>query len=136
MDGRRWPRLLTGAERSVILDDQLERFTQDGWRLVRRTMTMAVITRPKRFSVRAAILWTLVLLVGLVVYLLMFAARRDPVGRLLVGDGGRVYGDWSDGGEYWPALPGDWVCRRCMYRNLAQRDTCTRCDRLQIAPAT
>jgi len=37
----------------------------------------------------------------LVVYL-VFAARRDPIGRLSVGHDGRVYGDWSDGAEYWP----------------------------------
>ena len=127
MDGRRWLRPLTEAERSDILDDQLERFARDGWRVLRRTPTTAVITRPKRLSVGTAIVSALFLLIGLVVYLLVFAARRDPIGRLVVGDDGRVHGDWSDGREYWPELPGGWVCQRCGYRNLAQSPACKRC---------
>jgi hypothetical protein len=88
-----------------------------------------LITRLKRLSVGTAIFWSLFLLIGLVIYLLVFAARRDPVGWLVVGDDGRVHGDWSDGAEYWPELPGDWVCRRCGYRNMAERVACKRCGR-------
>jgi hypothetical protein len=128
MDRQWWPRTLTEDERSAILDDQLERFARDGWRVLRRTPTEALITRPKRLSLRAAFLWALCLLVGLVIYLLVFKYRRDPLGRLIVGDDGRVHGDWSDGHEYWQALSGDWACRRCGYRNLAQHATCRRCD--------
>jgi len=127
MDRLRWPRPLTEAERSDVLDDQLERFSRDGWRVVRRTPTTAVITRPKRFSVGTAIFSALCLLIGLVIYLLVFASRRDPIGRLIVGDDGRVHGDWSDGREYWPELPGDWVCQWCNYRNSDQRAACRRC---------
>jgi hypothetical protein len=76
MDRRRWLRLLTEAERSILLDDQLERCARDGWRILRRTPTTAVITRPKRFSVGAALCSALCLLVGLVVYLVVFDARR------------------------------------------------------------
>jgi len=135
MDRLRWPRPLTEAERSGMLDDQLERFARDGWRVMRRTPTTAVITRPKRLSVGTAIFSALFLLIGLLIYLMVFAARRDPIGRLIVGDDGRVHGDWSDGKEYWPELPGDWVCRGCTYLNLAQRDTCTRCGRPRMTPA-
>jgi hypothetical protein len=134
MDRRRWARRLTEAERSSILDDQLERFARGGCRILRRTPTTAVITRPKRFSVGAALCSALCLLVGVVVYLVVFAARRDPIGRLIVGDDGRVYGDWSDGAEYWPELPGDWACRRCGYRNLAEHAACTRCDMPRGSP--
>jgi hypothetical protein len=136
MARRPWPRLLTEAERSAILDDQVERFARDGWRLLRRTPTSALITRPKRVSVGTAICWALCLLIGLAIYLLVFASRRDPVGRLVVGDDGRVHGEWSDGGEYWPELPGDWACRRCTYRNLAQHGGCTRCDMPRGSPAS
>ena len=128
MDRRWWPGVLTEAERSALLDDQLERFARDGWRVLRRAPTTAVITRPKRLSVGAAICWALFLLVGLAIYLLVFAARRDPVGRLVVGDDGRVHGDWSDGAEHWPELPGDWACRWCGYRNMAHHVACKRCS--------
>jgi hypothetical protein len=134
VDRRRWPRILTEAERSAILDDQLERFAHDGWRVVRHTPTTAVVTRPKRLSVGAAVFWALCLLIGLAIYLLVFVSRRDPVGRLIVGDGGRVHGDWSDGVEPWPELPGDWACRRCEYRNLAQHAACKRCDMPRGSP--
>jgi hypothetical protein len=122
-----WLRPLTEAERSDMLDDQLERFARDGWRVVRRSPTTAVITRPKRFSVGTAIFSALFLLIGLVIYLVVFAARRDPISRLIVGEDGRVHGDWSDGSEYWPELPGDWVCQWCDYRNSDQRAACRRC---------
>ena len=39
----------------------------------------ALITHPKRLSVGTAIFWSLFLLIGLAIYLLVFAARRDPV---------------------------------------------------------
>ena len=127
MDPGRWPRALTEDERAAILDDQLERFARDGWRLVRRTPTTATITRPKRISARAAAISACFLLIGLAAYLLVFASRRDPIGRLIVGADGRVHGEWTDGAEHWPELPGDWACRRCRYRNQAPRDPCTRC---------
>ena len=91
-------------------------------------MATAMITRPKRLSIGAAMLWALCLLIGLVLYLLVFILRRDPIGWLVVGDGGDVHGEWSDGAEHWPALPGDWACPRCAYPNLAQHAACTRCD--------
>jgi hypothetical protein len=136
MGRQRWSRTLTEAERSTILDDQLERFAWDGWRVLRRAPTTALITRPKRLSVGAVIFWALCLLIGLAIYLLVFASRRDPVGWLIVGDDGRVHGDWSDGAEYWPELPGDWACRRCEYRNMAQHAACKRCDMLRGSPGS
>jgi hypothetical protein len=124
-----WPRILTEAERSAILDDQLERFASDGWRVLHRTATTAQITRSKRISVGAALLWALCFLVGLLVYLLLHLSRRDPVGRLIVGQDGRVHGDWSDGEDYWLTLPGDWACRRCRYTNRVERLACVCCGR-------
>src|SRR5215210_3300435 len=120
-------RSLTEVERSVILDDQLERLAWDGWRVVRRTPTTAQITRPKRISVGAALFWALFLLIGLVIYLLVVASRRDLVGRLVIGDDGRVHGDWSDEHEHWPKLPGDWACPMCEYLNSVEHAICVRC---------
>jgi uncharacterized paraquat-inducible protein A len=122
-----WPRTLTEAERTAILDDQIERFAWDGWRPLHRTATSITLTRRKHLSVGAAIFWALFLLVGLLVYLLVYMGRRDPVVRLTVTEEGRVRGEWSDSGEDWPKLPGEWVCRTCAYPNSRQHVACPRC---------
>jgi hypothetical protein len=122
-----WPRTLTEDERAAILDDQLERFAWDGWRVLTRTPTTAQITRPKRISVWAAAFWLLCLVVGLLIYLLVFMARKDPVGRLTVPEDGRVHGIWNDGDTPWPRLPGDWECRTCEYPNRREHGVCVRC---------
>jgi hypothetical protein len=122
-----WPRTLTDVERKAILSDQIERFAWDGWRVLVHSETSAQLTRRKRFSVVAAIFWTLVLLVGLVIYLLIYLGRRDPVVRLIVTEGGKVQGDFSDGSDAWPKLPGDWACRVCQYPNSRQHVDCRRC---------
>lgn len=126
-DMQTWPRTLTEDERSVILDDQIERFVWAGWHPLTRTATTAQLTRAKRISVGAAIFWALFLLVGLLVYLLVYLGRRDPVVRLAVTDEGKVRGEFSDNSDAWPRLPGDWACPQCRYPNSAHRDACTRC---------
>jgi hypothetical protein len=119
--------MLTEAQRSAILDDQLDRFAWEGWCVLSRTPTTAQITRPKRLSVGAAIFWALFLLIGLLIYLLVFLSRQDPVGRLNVDEDGRVHGTWNDGETPWPRLPGDWECKACEYPNIADRSVCLRC---------
>lgn len=122
-----WPRTLTDVERSAIMDDQIERFAWDGWRVLTRTGATAHLTRPKRLSAGPAIFWALFLLVGLLIYLLVYLGRNDPVVRLTVSDEGKVRGDFSDGNHVWPKLPGDWRCPTCEYPNGRPRAACLRC---------
>lgn len=122
-----WPRTLTDAEQSAILDDQVERFAWDGWHVLARSGASAQLTRRKRFSVGAAIFWTLFLLVGLLIYLLIYLGREDPVVWLTLSPTGGVRGEWTDNNEAWPMLPGDWACRTCAYPNSRRRGACLRC---------
>lgn len=128
-DGRMvaWPRELTEVERSVILADQIERFASDGWRVLHQTPTTAQLTRPKRLSVVAALFWLLLCGVGLLVYLLIYADRRDPIVRLTVASTGMVQGDFGTDDDAWPNIPGDRRCPVCVYPNMARHTDCQRC---------
>lgn len=119
--------MLTVEQRAAILDDQIERFAWDGWRVLHRTPTTAQLTHAKRISIGAAIFWALFLLVGLLIYLLVFLSRRDPIVRLIVREDGKVEGDFGDDDDAWPKLPGDRACPACAYPNSRQHRVCCRC---------
>lgn len=120
-----WPRTLTEDERAMILADQIERFAWEGWRPINRTLTSTQLTRPKRISVGAAIFWALLALLPLLLYLLAYWARRDPVLRLSVNEQGIVRAEGEDAAL--PSLLGDWRCPTCAYTNSRQHVVCRRC---------
>ena len=82
---------LTEYERSAILDKEIERYIRSGYRVVSRTPTTAQLVKPKGFSIIIAFLAFLILIVGLVLYLLWYLAKRDSQVYLTVDERGKVH---------------------------------------------
>ncbi len=118
--------MLSEAERSAILECEIERYVMQGYRVTARTATTAQLVRPKTFNVVAAILWLLVLLVGLLVYLLIYAAQADEAIYLTVEPDGRIERRFS-GGSGGRNDPNRWACQACGYPNAPRREQCKRC---------
>jgi hypothetical protein len=74
------------AERSRLLDEEVGTYMRKGFFVRQRTTTTAQLVRPKRFSFVWALLWFLLFGVGIVVYLIYYAAKQDE-GRYLEVDG-------------------------------------------------
>lgn len=82
------------VQRFTAVDSQaLERMVSDyltkGFVVVGRTDRSAVLRKEKRFNVAVALLSSLVCGVGLLVYLLVYAAQRDQVVEIFVVEAGR-----------------------------------------------
>lgn len=118
--------MLTEPERSAILDAEIQRWVGQGYRLVTRTSTAAQMVKPKSFSVAVAIFGLLFLVVGLLIYLLAYAAQSDEALYLSVDEHGRIQrrGSEGTGGR---DVAGQWFCDACSYRNHRQRTLCKRC---------
>jgi uncharacterized membrane protein len=69
------------------LQEQIRWYVRHGYRVVNQTATTAQLVKPKRFSFLWAILWLLMFGVGLLVYLLYYAAKKDTVVYLEVVNG-------------------------------------------------
>jgi hypothetical protein len=82
---------MTEAERSAILDTEIERYITAGYRLMARTATTAQLVKPKSFNLGCAILGLLFLLVGLVLYLLLYLGQRDLAVYLSVDEDGVIH---------------------------------------------
>jgi hypothetical protein len=65
------------AERSRELEEEIAQYMSDGFFVRQRTATTAQLVRPKRFSFVWALLWFLVFGVGIIVYLIYYAAKQD-----------------------------------------------------------
>lgn len=74
------------AERSRLLDEEVGQYMRDGFFVRHRMDTTAQLVKPKKFSFLWALLWLLVFGVGIVVYLIYYAAKRDE-GRYVEVDG-------------------------------------------------
>lgn len=118
--------MLSEAERSAILDAEIQRFIMQGYRVSARTATTAQLIRPKTFNAVAAILWLLVLLVGLLIYLLIYATQSDDAVYLTVGPDGTIGRQFS-GGSGGRNDPRRWTCQACGYPNTPSREQCKRC---------
>lgn len=77
-------------QRRVILQREVERLVKRGYRVTSQTDTTAQLVKPKRFSLFWAIFWFCFLIVGLIGYLLFYAAARDEQVYIVVDDYGRV----------------------------------------------
>ena len=66
------------------------KYLRDGYRLETRTATTARLVRPKRFDVKLAVVGLLFLVVGLLVYLLIYATMPEPKILLSVDESGRA----------------------------------------------
>ena len=120
--------MLNEAERSSILDAEVERYVIQGYRVTARTATTAQLIRPKTFNIVAAILWLLLLVVGLLIYLLIYAAQSDEAVYLSVDPDGRVERRLSGGASRGQDDPTRWICDQCGHRNPPRRPRCKRCE--------
>jgi len=84
------PQGKTLEERRRILQNEVQKYIRQGFRVISQTETTAQLVRPKRFSFLWAFLWLLLLGVGLIVYLLWYWSRRDETVYLQVDEQGRV----------------------------------------------
>lgn len=59
------------------LQQQIDWYVGQGYRVMSQTETSAQLVKPKQFSFVWAFLWFLLLGVGLIVYLLYYASKKD-----------------------------------------------------------
>lgn len=88
--------MLRGAIRNLSrpgkdksLQEHIDWYVAQGYRVVSQTPTSAQIVKPKTFSFVWAFLWFLCLGIGLIVYLLYYAAKKDQ-SVYLIADSGAV----------------------------------------------
>ena len=65
------------SERSRLLEAEVSEYMRSGFFVRHRTATTAQLVKPKQFSFVWALLWFLVFGIGIVVYLIYYAAKRD-----------------------------------------------------------
>lgn len=80
---------------SMALDETIAQYTLEGWRVTYATETSAQLVRPKTFSFVAALLWFLLLGVGVFVYLAYYLAKRDDQVFLAVAPDGQINETYS-----------------------------------------
>ena len=111
-------------QRQAILAAEIRRFAGQGFRVVSQTETSAQLVRPKTFNLILALLGLLFLVVGLFVYLLYYASKRDELLYLAVAEDGTVTRSGIVPAEMMPAR----VCGHCG-KNLSSywRTKCGHC---------
>lgn len=70
-----------------MLQERINHYVAKGYRVVSQTETSAQLVRPKTFSFVWAFLWFLLFGVGLLVYILYYATKKDRALYLYVEDG-------------------------------------------------
>ncbi len=82
---------LSLSERADILSHEIMKFTNQGFRVVSRTDISAQLVKPKEpFDFLIALLWFLLLVVGLLIYILYHFSKRDEAIYLVVSKTGKV----------------------------------------------
>jgi hypothetical protein len=81
---------ISEAERSRLLDEAIQGYLFRGFFVRLRTQTTAQLVRPKRFSFIWALLWFLLFGIGIIIYLIYYAAKRDEGIYLQVDEYGNV----------------------------------------------
>lgn len=71
------PRVVAQSERARLLEEEISEYMRHGFFVRHRTDTTAQLLKPKKFSFLWALLWLLLFGVGIVVYLIYYAAKRD-----------------------------------------------------------
>ena len=77
--------------RAAILDKEIQNYVWRGYRVVSRTPTTVQLVKPKQFSLILAILGLLIAVVGLVIYLLIYASMKDSQVYLTVDEKGHIH---------------------------------------------
>lgn len=77
---------------SAALQQEIQRYTAHGYHVVHQTETTAQLRKPKEFNVLAFLLLGILLFViGAVIYLAIYASRKDQYVYLSVGEDNQVY---------------------------------------------
>jgi len=79
-----------GSLAPAVLQEEINRLVHKGYRVLSQTDRSAQLVKPKKFSFWWALVWFLVFGVGLVVYLIYYAGKKDPQVYLTVDAGGRL----------------------------------------------
>jgi hypothetical protein len=81
---------ISEAERSRLLDEAIGGYLRRGFLVQLRTQTTAQLVQPKKFSFIWALLWFLLFGIGIIVYLIYYAAKSDEGIYLQVDEYGNV----------------------------------------------
>lgn len=76
--------------RREILQREISKYVKKGFRVASQTDTTAQLIKPKKFSLLIAIIGLLFFIVGLLVYLVWYASRKDLLVYLSVDPAGKV----------------------------------------------
>ena len=69
------------------LQDHINWYVNRGYQVQSQTETSAQLVKPKRFSLIWALIWTLLVLVGLIIYIFYYISKKDQTVYLYVEDG-------------------------------------------------
>ena len=81
---------LSLSQRQAILQGQIGVYVGRGYRVVSQTETTAQLVKPKVFSCFWAIVWFLLAVFPFIVYIILYAAKRDNQIYIQVQPDGRV----------------------------------------------
>lgn len=81
---------MTIERRREILQREIAGYLKQGYRVVSQTDVTAQLVKPKQFSCLWAIIWTLVVGIGLLFYLFWYWAAKDQTVYIEVDEHGRV----------------------------------------------
>jgi len=81
---------LTIEERAEILQIEINRYLQRGFKVLSQTQTTAQLMKPKKFSCLLATLGLLLLGVGFLIYIFYYASQKDTQLYIQVLDDGTI----------------------------------------------
>lgn len=74
----------------LVQPEEVGTYMRDGFFVRQRTTTTAQLVKPKKFSFLWAFLWFLMLGIGIIVYLIYYAAKQDEGRYVEVDEHGTV----------------------------------------------
>ena len=95
------PQPISEETRKNILENRIAKYLPRGYFIVSQTDHNAQLKRPKKFSCLWAALWFLFFGIGIIVYLIYYAAKRDDLIYIEVDPYGTVK---DNGPSYWRNL--------------------------------
>lgn len=74
----------------AILQAEISRYVQNGYRVTSKTASSAQLVKPKKFSVTWAMVWLLLVVLPFVFYLIWYGIKRDQHLYLTVDEQGKI----------------------------------------------
>ena len=84
------PPPMYAEKRRELLERAIAKYVSKGYLVVSRTDSTAQLRKPKTFSCLFASLWFLLFGIGIVVYLIYYAAKRDAIIYIEVNEIGAI----------------------------------------------